>query len=399
MPILTSSQLISTAETQLKPVWEQFEQIKYFNQAKVLNAFKTAGVQNSHYSWVTGYGYDDLGKEKLDEVYALSFGAESALVRPHLVSGTHAITCAVFGNLSSGDSLICLGEPYDTLKTVYNKLAVKYNIDYQIIDPNALEKSILALSKSPGKKLISIQRSRGYEWRDSFDLKKIQDYIVRLKSINPDFVIFVDNCYGEFTQTQEPSEIGADIMAGSLIKNPGGGIVSAGAYIAGSEHCVAQSAEYATAPGIGAHGACMFDQTRLMLQGFFMAPMIVCEALKGMSLAGLVFQMLGYETIPQFGTERNDIIQAIKFNDRDKLIKLCQIVQKYSPMNSIFSPIPAPISGYEDEIIMAAGSFIEGSSIELSCDGPLRSPYVAYLQGGLSWSHTKFVLEKVIEEL
>jgi len=292
-----------------------------------------------------------------------------------------------------------LGEPYDTLKTVYNKLAVKYNIDYQIIDPNALEKSILALSKSPGKKLISIQRSRGYEWRDSFDLKKIQDYIVRLKSINPDFVIFVDNCYGEFTQTQEPSEIGADIMAGSLIKNPGGGIVSAGAYIAGSEHCVAQSAEYATAPGIGAHGACMFDQTRLMLQGFFMAPMIVCEALKGMSLAGLVFQMLGYETIPQFGTERNDIIQAIKFNDRDKLIKLCQIVQKYSPMNSIFSPIPAPISGYEDEIIMAAGSFIEGSSIELSCDGPLRSPYVAYLQGGLSWSHTKFVLEKVIEEL
>jgi cystathionine beta-lyase family protein involved in aluminum resistance len=395
--MFTVSNIISNAEIQLKPVWEKFEDIKFFNQAKVLNAFKTVGVQNSHYSWVTGYGYDDLGKEKLDEVYALSFGAESALVRPHLVSGTHAITCAVFGNLSAGDSLICLGEPYDTLKTVYNKLTKKYNIHYQIIDPNTYD--ISDISKNPGKKIISIQRSRGYEWRDSLDIQKIQDHIAQLKSINPNFVIFVDNCYGEFTQTMEPSEIGADIMAGSLIKNPGGGIVGAGAYIAGREDFVAQSAEYATAPGIGAHGACMFDQTRLMLQGFFMAPMIVCEALKGMSLAGLVFQMLDYETIPVFGTERNDIIQAIKFNDRDKLIKLCQIVQKYSPMNSIFSPVPAPISGYDDEIIMASGSFIEGSSIELSCDGPLRSPYIAYLQGGLSWAHTKYVLEKIIEEL
>ena len=395
----TLTNIISSAETQLKPFWENLEEIKYFNQAKVLRAFQQAGLQNSHYTWVTGYGYDDLGKEKLDEIYALAFGAESALVRPHLVSGTHAITCAVFGNLSSGDSLICLGEPYDTLKTVYNKLSQKFNINYQIIDLNTLEHSISSLSEGSGKILVSIQRSRGYEWRDSFDLKHIENLITKLKSINPNLVVFVDNCYGEFTQTREPSEIGADIMAGSLIKNPGAGFVSAGAYITGRESCVLAAAEHSTAPGIGAHGACMFDQTRLMLQGFFMAPMIVYEALKGMSLAGLVFELLGYQTIPQFGSGRNDIIQAIKFNDRDKLIKLCQIVQKYSPMNSMFSPVPAPISGYDDEIIMASGSFIEGSSIELSCDGPLREPFVAYLQGGLSYAHTRLVIEKIIEEL
>lgn len=412
-----SSQIIQAAEAKLKDVWQAIDEIKNHNQVKVLQAFQQAGVQNSHYTWVTGYAYDDLGKDKLDELYSIYFGTEAALVRPQLVSGTHAITCAVFGNLNAGDRLVCIGEPYDTLQTVYRKLSKKYNVDYQIIrHPEELAKqatsgssqsdisgslrSGVALPQDDGSRcLISIQRSRGYEWRDSYDLNKIESLIKIIREINPEVKIFVDNCYGEFTQTQEPTGLGADLIAGSLIKNPGGGIVAAGGYVAGKRELVDNAAEKLTAPGIGAHGGAMFDQTRLMMQGFFMAPLIVSEALKGMTLAALVFAELGYETIPSFDAKRNDIIQAIKFNDRDKLIKLCQLVQQNSPMNSMFSPIPSPISGYDDEIIMASGSFIEGSSIELSCDGPLREPYIGYLQGGLSYAHTRYVLEQIIQGL
>jgi cystathionine gamma-lyase len=223
-------------------------------------------------------------------------------------------------------------------------------------------------------------------------LSKLQTLISAIKKFNPNIICFVDNCYGEFTQTQEPTDIGADIIAGSLIKNPGGGIVAAGAYIAGKQAYVDAAAESLTAPGIGSHGGCMFDQTRLMMQGFFMAPLIVSEALKGMSLAAYVFSKLGYETIPAFDADRNDIIQSIKLGSREALIDLCAKVQANSAVNSMFSPVPSPISGYDDEIIMASGSFIEGSSIELSCDGPLREPFIAYLQGGLSYAHTELLL-------
>lgn len=389
------NELFRAAKEELKATWQGFDDIKEVNQIKVIEAFRAAGIQNMHYSWVTGYGYDDLGKDKLDELYARYFNTETALVRPQLVSGTHAITCAVIGNLNAGDTLLCIGKPYDTLQTVYNKLSKKYNINYQCVDLDDANASEL-ISKA---KLASIQRSRGYEWRDSYSLEYIESLIKKIKAINPNIIIFVDNCYGEFTQTQEPTDIGADIIAGSLIKNPGGGIVNAGGYIAGKQNLIDNAAEYMTAPGIGAHGGCMFDQTRLMFQGFFIAPLIVSEALKGMSLAAKVFSELGFETIPSFDAERNDIIQAIKFNDKDKLIEFCRLVQAYCPINSMFSPIPDTISGYDDQIIMASGSFIEGSSIELSADAPLREPYIAYFQGGLSYAHTQYLIEKVASSL
>lgn len=379
---------IERYEHELQPTWKRFEEIKNHNQVKVLNAFRKAGIQNSHYTWVTGYGYDDLGKDKLDELFANYFNTESALVRNQLVSGTHAISCAILGNLNAGDGFVSIGEPYDTLKTVFKKISKKYNLDFQVVN----EVSLI----NPSTKLVFIQRSRGYEWRDSYNLDQIKFLIESIKKINPEIICFVDNCYGEFTQKLEPTDIGADISAGSLIKNPGGGIVASGAYIVGKKELVENAAETLTAPGIAGHGGCMFDQTRLMMQGFFIAPMIVCEALKGMSLAAKVFAELGLETIPAYNADRNDIIQAIKFNDKDKLIDFCRMVQSLCPVNSIFSPIPADISGYDDQIIMASGSFIEGSSIELSADAPLREPYVGYLQGGLSYAHTRYVIEELV---
>lgn len=395
----------------LDAVWQRIDQIKKHNQIKVLEAFKQAGIQNSHYVWVTGYGYDDLGKDKLDELYAAYFNTEAALVRTQLVSGTHAIASAIFGNLSAGDRLIAIGQPYDTLRTVFNKWSKKFGVEYipnvilsdasgscESVANNEVLTSPLA-PQDDRSDVYFIQRSRGYEWRDSHSLAHIEKLILEIKSNNPQAIIFVDNCYGEFTQTQEPTDIGADIIAGSLIKNPGGGIVAAGAYIAGRKELVENAAEFMTAPGIGMHGGCNFDQTRLMMQGFFMAPLIVSEALKGMSYAAKVFAELGLETLPAYDAERNDIIQAIKFNDREKLIEFCRLVQSNCPVNSIFAPVPYAISGYDDEIIMASGSFIEGSSIELSADGPLREPFIGYFQGGLSSAHTIHVVDLIAEAL
>lgn len=386
--LITEKNLILSAEKKLKETWGKFEEIRNHNQIKVLKAFQTVGIQNVHYGWVTGYGYDDLGKDKLDELFATCFNTEAAIVRNQLVSGTHAISCAVLGNLSSGDELVAVtGKPYDTLNSVFQSFQEKYKIKY-------LEgKDKLSTST----KVALIQRSRGYEWRDSYTLTHIKTLIQEIRLKSPSAVIFVDNCYGEFTQKLEPTDIGADIIAGSLIKNPGGGIVAAGAYIAGKKSCVEAAADALTAPGIGIHGGCNFDQNRLMLQGFFLAPSVVCEALKGMSLAAKVFSDAGLETIPEYSADRNDVIQAIKFNDPEKLIKFCELVQKNSPVNSMFSPIPADISGYPDQVIMASGSFVEGSSIELSVDGPMRPPYIAYFQGGLSYAHTRYVISEILK--
>ncbi len=405
--IQTETNLLTSAENALKETWQRFEDIKNHNQVKVLKAFQKAGIQNSHYSWVTGYGYDDLGKDKIDELFACYFNTEAALVRNQLVSGTHAITCAVLGNLNAGEQFVCVGQPYDTLQTVFNKISKKYNFDYQTIydvSPDSVNAdadldSIIRSKVTPKTKLVFIQRSRGYEWRTSYNLEQVGLLIQAVKRISPEIICFVDNCYGEFTQTQEPTDVGADISAGSLIKNPGAGIVASGAYIVGRRDLVDNAAETLTAPGIGIHGGCMFDQTRLIMQGFFLAPMIVCEALKGMSLAGKLFSDQGLETIPAYDADRNDIIQAIKFNDKDKLIKFCSLVQSLCPVNSMFTPIPAGISGYDDEIIMASGSFVEGSSVELSVDAPLREPYIGYLQGGLSYAHTRYVINEIVAQM
>ncbi len=379
---------IAAYETKLEPVFKRIDEVKNYTQVKVLEAFKAAGIQNSHYAWVTGYGYDDLGKDKIEELYAHYFGTEAALVRPQLVSGTHAISCAVMGNLNSGDEIVFVtGKPYDTLQTVFKQYQEKYKI--------VCKYGYAELSAKT--KIAFIQRSRGYEWRDSLTQAELKNLIETTRKAAPQVLIFVDNCYGEFTQLREPTHFGADLVAGSLIKNPGGGIVAAGAYIAGRSNYVQAASEFMTAPGIGSHGGCMFDQSRLYFQGFFIAPLIVSEALKGMSLAALALADLGLETIPSYDAERNDVIQAIKFNDRDKLINFCKLVQQNSPVNSIFTPVPSAISGYGDEIIMAAGTFIEGSSIELSADAPLREPYIGYLQGGMSYAHTRYVVSQIIE--
>ena len=381
---------IAAYEIKLAPVFKRIDEVKNLTQIKVLEAFKAAGIQNSHYAWVTGYGYDDLGKDKIEEVYAHYFSTEAALVRPQLVSGTHAISAAVMGNLNSGDEIVFVtGKPYDTLQTVFKQYQEKYKINCKYG----------AAELSSNTRIAFIQRSRGYEWRDSLSQLQLKEILEATRKAAPQAIIFVDNCYGEFTQLNEPTHLGADLVAGSLIKNPGGGIVAAGAYIAGRQDCVQAAAEFMTAPGIGSHGGCMFDQSRLYLQGFFIAPLIVSEALKGMSLAALAINDMGLETIPSYDAERNDVIQAIKFNDRSKLIDFCKLVQQNSPVNSIFTPVPSAISGYGDEIIMAAGTFIEGSSIELSADAPLREPYIGYLQGGMSYAHTRYVISKLIEAI
>lgn len=386
----TINKSIEDFEKELSPTWQRFESIRNQNQERMLAAFTDAQIQNSHYTWVTGYGYDDLGKDKIDEVYANYFNTEAALVRPQLVSGTHAIASAVMGNLKSGEEFVAVsGKPYDTLQTVFKNYVEKYNLKYA--------EGIENLKTTT--KLAFIQRSRGYEWRDSLSLSQLETLIQEVKKVNPEIIVFVDNCYGEFTQLNEPTDLGADLIAGSLIKNPGGGIVAAGAYIAGKKNLVEAAADFATAPGIGVHGGCMFDQTRLFLQGFFNGPAVVCEALKSMSLAAATLSELGYETIPAAGAERNDIIQATKLNDREALISFCKLVQQYSPVNSMFSPIPDQISGYDDEVIMAAGTFIEGSSIELSADGPLREPYIAYLQGGINYAHSRIFIRNLFQHL
>lgn len=382
--------LIKQAEAALAPTWAKLEEIKEHNQAKILQAFIDSKIQASHFSWVSGYGHDDLGKEKLDEVFARTFNTEAAVVRPHFVSGTHAITCAVLGNLKAGDEVVVVsGKPYDTLQTVFRSLVDKYKIVYKEGFENLTKQT----------KIAFIQRSRGYEWRDSYTQAELQKLIDQTRAANPNAIIFVDNCYGEFTQKLEPTDLGADLIAGSLIKNPGAGIAAAGGYVAGRKDLVHAAAEQLTAPGIGPEGGCMFDQTRLYFQGLFMAPLIVTEGLKGMSLAAKLFDDLGLETIPYHDSERNDLIQAIKFGSKDKLLDFCKLVQSNSPINSMFTPIADEIPGYDDQVVMASGTFIEGSTVELSADGPMREPYIGYMQGGLSYAHTKIVLKKVLKTL
>ena len=401
--------IINRAEKKLTDIFQELELIRELNLEKVLKAFQDNRVGEEHFATVSGYGHDDLGREIIDRVYAQVFNCESAIVRNHFVSGTHAIACALFGNLSHGNKLISVaGRPYDTMEEViglrgnvkaslkghgviYEEISLKNGID---IDIEKLEETIDETST-----MVLIQRSRGYSMRKVIDMEVMAEIIEVVKKKNPDCICFVDNCYGEFTEAIEPTDLGADLIAGSLIKNPGGGIVETGGYIAGKKELVDLAAMRLTAPGIGRKGGAMLNQSRLILQGFFMAPGIVHEALKGAVLVSQVFHDLGYKTDPFPDDVRSDIIQAIQFGDKEKLIKFCKTVQSCSPVDSYLTPIPDEVPGYGDEVIMAAGTFIEGSTIELSADGPLREPYVAYMQGGLNYAHVKLVLKGILQEL
>jgi cystathionine beta-lyase family protein involved in aluminum resistance len=362
------------------------EEIRDFNQKKVLDAFRENRVTPEHFYTVSGYGHDDAGRETLDRVFADVFKAERALVRIHFVSGTHTLACAMMGNLCHGDKLVSVtGAPYDTMQTVIKSMD---GIIYEEADAAEVN----------GAKMVLIQRSRGYSLRKSLSIAEIEEICKTVKANNPDCICFVDNCYGEFVEEREPLEAGADLIAGSLIKNPGGGIVEAGGYIAGRADLVENAAIRLTAPGIGSEGGAMFNQHRLLFQGLFMAPSVTADAVKGAVLAAKVFEDLGFDTTPASHEPRTDIIQTIVFGSPEPLKAFCKTVQEMSPVNSHVTPIPDDMPGYEDKVIMAGGTFIEGSTIELSADGPLRKPYAAYLQGGLNFAHVKIMLEKVKQD-
>lgn len=400
------------AERFLEKEFEQVNDIRDFNQRKVLKAFFDNKVAPEHFYTVSGYGHDDLGREVLDKVFAQVFGAEKALVRIHFASGTHTLACALFGNLKYGDKLISVaGTPYDTMQEVIGTAGdeetkrasligngVLYDevplIDGMEIDFDKLEEMV-----DDTTTMVLIQRSKGYSTRKSLAMETIEQICKVVKAKNPNCICFVDNCYGEFADTKEPLEVGADLMAGSLIKNAGGGIVEAGGYIAGKELLVDRAANRLTAPGIGSEGGAMFNQHRLIFQGLFMAPSIVSEAIKGAILASKVFEDIGFDSSPKYYEKRTDIIQNIIFGAPEPLEEFCRTIQSLSPVNGYVTPIPEYIPGYEDKVIMAGGTFIEGSTIELSADGPMRAPYVAYMQGGLNYAHVKICLEEIVKKL
>ncbi|WNS77261.1 methionine gamma-lyase family protein [Bacillus sp. DTU_2020_1000418_1_SI_GHA_SEK_038] len=379
------------------------------NQFRVLNSFQNNRVSDSHFIPTTGYGYDDMGRDTLERIYAEVFGGESAVVRPQIISGTHAISIALFGVLRPGDELLYItGKPYDTLEEIVGlrgngvgslkEFGITYNAVNLTAD-GAVDYEAVAKAIKPQTKMIGIQRSKGYATRPSFTIAQIEEMIKFVKEIKSDVVVFVDNCYGEFVETKEPCHVGADLMAGSLIKNPGGGLAKTGGYIVGKEKWVEACSYRMTSPGIGAEAGASLYSLQEMYQGFFLAPHIVGQALKGAVFTSAFLERLGMNSSPKWDAKRTDLIQSVQFDDRDKMIAFCQAIQYAAPINSHVTPYPSAMPGYEDEVIMAAGAFVQGASIELSADGPIRPPYVAYVQGGLTYSHVKIAICTAINGL
>lgn len=404
--------LYSKALKDVEAEFKIYDDIREYNQLKVLKALQEERISESHFTNSSGYGYGDIGRDSLDKVYARVFNAESALVRPHFVNGTHAIACAIMGNLRPNDTMVCIsGKPYDTLHNIIGinddkKIGSlkEYGINYKqidLIDGKFDEDKIINLLKEDKSiKLVHIQRSTGYGWRNSFLVSEIGAIIDKVKDIRNDIIVFVDNCYGEFIDIIEPTDVGADLIAGSLIKNIGGGIAPTGGYIVGKEECVTQASYRLTTPGIGGECGSTFGVIRQFFQGLFLAPHVAMEAVKGAVFCARIMELAGFEVLPKYNEKRSDIIQAIKFNDKEKLINFCKGIQKASPIDSFVECEPWDMPGYKDQVIMAAGAFIQGSSIELSADAPIREPYIAYLQGGLTFDHAKtgvlFALSNII---
>ena len=394
-----SKRLIDLKNIVLDEAAENFrrvEKISEQNTLKVLNAMRELKISDAHFKTSTGYAYGDIGREKLDELFAKIFCSEAALVRTQFVSGTHALATALFGILRPNDELISLtGEPYDTLQTVIGhahpaKGSLKeFGVGYRELPLLNGKVDIAAIKNfvTPKTRLALIQRSRGYSMREPLTTADIEKICAAVKSVNKSCVTFVDNCYGEFVETREPVEVGADMAAGSLIKNIGGGLAPTGGYIVGKNDLVELASYRLTAPGMGNELGASLGTPRLLYQGLFMAPHITAQALKGAIFAAGIFSKLGYKTSPLPEEIRGDIIQAIELGTADKLIKFCQAIQNFSPVDSFATPEPWDMPGYEDQVIMAAGTFVQGASIELSADGPLRKPYAVYLQGGLTFEH------------
>ena len=403
---MNSFDILQEAENALFPIFSGIDAQVKQNLQRVLNAFRNHRVGVHHFSSVSGYGHDDLGRETLDRVFADIMGAESAAVRVQFVSGTHAIASALFGVLRPGDEMLAVaGAPYDTLEEVIglrgqNQGSLKeFGISYRelpLTEEGTVDWQHLSHSVGNSTRLVLIQRSCGYSWRASLSIADIEKIVHLVKKQNPNTICFVDNCYGEFIEDKEPPAVGADLIAGSLIKNPGGTIVTAGGYVAGKADLVEAAACRLTAPGIGSSGGATFDQNRLLFQGLFLAPQMVGEAMKGNHLTAYVFDKLGYPVNPLPTAPRRDVIQAIKLGSKEKILAFCRSVQQYSPVGSYLDPIPAEMPGYESELVMAGGTFIDGSTSEFSADGPLRSPYIVFCQGGTHWTHVALALEAAI---
>ena len=404
---MNSIEYLQAGEQELYPIFSEIDSLVKQNLRGVIDAFRHHRVGVHHFSGVTGYGHDDIGRETLDKVFAEIMGAEAAAVRIQFVSGTHAIACALFGTLRPGDEMLSVvGPPYDTLEEVIGlreegqgslkEFGISYRelpltetgtINWQGLESAVTEKTRLAL----------IQRSCGYSWRASLAISEIEKIVKIVKQKNSETVCFVDNCYGEFIEDREPIAVGADLVAGSLIKNPGGTIVMAGGYVAGRADLVEAATCRLTAPGIGSSGGATFEQNRLLFQGLFLAPQMVGEAMKGNHLTAYVFDKLGYAVNPLPFEKRRDVIQGIKLGSPEKLIAFCRAIQQYSPVGSYLDPVPGPMPGYDSQLVMAGGTFFYGATSEFSADGPLREPYVVFCQGGTHWTHVAIALEAAIE--
>lgn len=401
-------EFVNNIEEKLQDRFKKFSDIAQYNQVKILKAMQDEGLKATDFNWTTGYGYGDIGRDKVESIYTRIFNVEDSLVRSNIVSGTHAITLAIKSVLKPGDHFLSVtSTPYDTLQKVIGLRGDSpdslINSGYQysevplvdnMIDINSIKDYI-----QDNTSLVIMQRSTGYSNRRAFTISELKEAVDEVKKINEDIKIFVDNCYGEFTELIEPSEIGIDIMAGSLIKNPGGGICYTGGYVAGKEELVERAANFLTAPGIGKDCGLTFGMTRQILQGLFMSPKIVEDAIRGATLFSRSFEELGFKTIPSSTDPRSDIVTAIELQKPEILEIFCKYIQFSSPVDSEFTPIPWDMPGYDDQVIMAAGDFIEGSSIELSADGPMREPYYVYFQGGLSYYHIKFSLINLLNAL
>ena len=396
------------AIARLKERFEKIDQVTEYNQAKVLAAFRKNRVSATCFAASSGYGYNDEGRDKLEQVYADVFHTEAALVRPHITCGTHALTIALSANLLPGDELLSpVGLPYDTLQEVIGirpspcSLA-EYGVSYRQVD--LLEGGVfdyegIRNAINPKTKMITIQRSKGYATRPTFSVTQIGELIAFCKEIKPDVIVMVDNCYGEFVETVEPSDVGADMIVGSLIKNPGGGLASSGGYIAGTRACIDRCAYRLSAPGLGQEVGANFGLMTQMYQGFFLSPSVTASAEKGAIFAANLYEPLGFKCFPNATESRHDIIQAVELGSEEGMIAFCKGIQSAAPVDSFATPIPGDMPGYESQVIMAAGAFIQGSTMELSADGPIREPYAVYFQGGLTWHHAKLGILNSLQKM
>lgn len=397
------------AEESLTESFAALDDIMAYNQYKVLDVFQKCRISDMHFGWNTGYGYDDPGRAALESVYAMAFHTEAALVRPTIVNGTHALTLTLSGILRPGDELIyCTGAPYDTLEEVIGirgegKGSLKeFGISYrqvELTEEGEIDLPALKQAINPKTRMITVQRATGYGWRKAITIPQIAKWVEFVKSVNESIICMVDNCYGEFLDTSEPTDVGVDVIAGSLIKNPGGGLALTGGYIAGRSDLIEQISWRMTSPGIGGECGLTFGQSRTMFQGFFLAPKVVNGAVKGAMLCAKVFADLGYEVCPTPKDPRSDIIQSIKLGSAEAVIAFCEGIQAAAPVDSHVRPVPWDMPGYADPVIMAAGAFVQGSSIELSADAPIRPPYIAYFQGGLTYEHSRFGVLRALQTM